>query len=292
MEDYPKLESVTDIHQGIHWKGSESRKRGQKRTDVISDVEKPGYKKGFPRVKNCLTQYSIKGEQYLSLNPKDQHDNAYKHPWRLPKAVCNAFRLSRKMWRIAAVADQIGLAFSKQFFAFWPRQTVSIYAIAALLNSPITNAYSFDKDSDKDNRIKTFRSLPIPPIEHLVSGGKIDALSRELHSLIENRRQILFGLATDSLKETLLQIDAAILQAYDLPPALERELLDQFQGEPRPIPFVEFNGYYPSGFTAYIPLHELISDEFQEARADRLLDRITPVYDHEISEMLSWLNED
>ncbi|MCI0489753.1 MAG: SAM-dependent methyltransferase [Blastocatellia bacterium] len=291
MEEYPKLGSVTTIHQGIHWKGRSRKSKGH-RTDVISDIEKPGYMKGFARVEGSLLQYGIKGQQYLSLLPKDQHDNAFKYPWKFPKAVCNAARLGGRSWRIGAVADSVGMAFSKQFFAFWPDKSISIYALAALLNSPVANAYSFDKDEERDNRIKTFRSLPIPPPEYLVSGRRIDMLSRELHYRIEERQKSSSRSATHSLMALLLQLDAAILQAYDLPPVLERELLDSFREVARPIPFVEFDGYYSEGFTAYIPLYELISEEFQEARADRLLARLTTVYDRKISEMLNWLNEE
>lgn len=292
LEGFPTLEQEVDIHQGIHWKGRKGKhKRGERRTDVISDNETPGFIKGVPRVEDHLTQYSLKGHQYLSLCPEHQKDNSYKYPWNKPKAVCNAFRLRRSPWRVGAVADPLGLAFSKQFFAFWPSGATSIYALAALLNSPVTNAWCFTRDLQIENRKQTLCALPIPPPEYLAPEQEIDTLSRELHRRIQKSDEILQAGDGAALKQLLLQIDAAILKAYDLPPVLERELLDTFQGVPRPVPF-EFNGYYPQNFSAYLPLHELISEEFKDARVDLLLERLEPVYDSKISEMVAWLAGD
>lgn len=289
LEGFPILEQTTDIHQGIHWKGREGEfKRSEHRTDVILDKGSPGFMKGFARVEDHLDQFLIQGAQYLSLRPEDQKDNAYKYSWDKPKAVCNAARLDRKAWRLGAVADSIGLAFSKQFFAFWPNEEISIYSLAALLNSPIANAWCSTNDLQIDNRIQTLRALPVPHSSFLMMGEEIDLLSREMHRRIQEGQNILEASDQLDLKQLLLQLDATILKAYDLPPVLERELLDMFQGLPRPVPF-EFNGYYPQNFTAYLPLHELISDEFQEARANRLLERLEPVYDPKVSEMVGWL---
>lgn len=291
LEGFPILEQVADIHRGIHWKGRKKQyNRGERRTDVVSDHKQPGFKQGVARVEDHLAQYSIRGLQYLSLRPDDQENNAYQYSWNEPKAVCNAARLSRSPWRVGAVADSIGLAFSKQFFAFWPNNGISIYALSAFLNSPVANAWSFSRDLQIDNRIQTLRALPIPSSTYLELGKEIDVLSRELHNRLQEDQVFTPSAENGALKNLLLRLDAAILNAYDLPPVLEREMLDLFQGVPRPVPF-EFNGYYPQNFTAYLPLHELISEEFQEARVDHSLERLEPVYDSKISEMITWLTQ-
>ena len=281
LNEYPQLAGETEIHRGLMWLPA-SKKRGRKLDKYVSQVPKEGYVKGFARVEDALSQYSIKGQAYLSLRAKDQYDDAYLHRWDKPKVVCNAARRMRSPWRIAAIADPTGLAFSQRFMAFWP-QRISIYSLAALLNSPICNAFLFAKEGERSpNHKRTFKQFPIPhDITVFEQGGIIDLLSRELH------KETSFS---DELGATnaLLQIDAEILTAYDLPPKLERELLDTFQGEKRPIP-LRFTGYYPEDFEAYIPLHELISPEFYEARADRLLDRLTFVHDPVISEAIALL---
>jgi hypothetical protein len=267
---------------------SSSGKSDKRQEDFISKREKRGYAKGYARVKDHLLQFALKGElEYLSLRPEDHYerDNAYTHPWNLPKVVCNAARLQRAPWRLGAVADSVGLAFSQRFLAVWPTKAVSIYALAGLLNSPLTNAYFFAKEEDRDNRLKTLKSLPLPAVSYLAAGGKIDTLSRDLHRFF-SRRQFDEGKA----KRMLLELDAEILRAYHLPPNLEYELLDTFQGIERPLPPpLEFTGYYPKDFDAYIPLHELISPDFEDARADRLLERLVMINDPEVSEAMAML---
>jgi hypothetical protein len=280
----PKIGTEIEVHRGLMWISS-SGKSDKSPEDFISDHEKRGYMKGFDKAQGHLLQYALQGAPlYLSLRPEDQYDYAYEHAWDKPKVICNAIRLSRGPWRLGAVADPIGMAFSQSFLAIWPKGRASIFALAALFNSPIANGYFYAKDTGKHNRNKTLKSLPLSPALHLESGGTIDSLSREMHRLIQRRR-------ADEAKTILMQLEAEILRAYDLPPVLERELLDTFQGKERPVPF-EFSGYYPEGLDAYIPLHELISPAFVQARADRILERLVPVNDPVISEAMALLREE
>lgn len=281
LDDLPKLASEVEAHRGLVWISSSSKSK-RLPEEFISETEKRGYRKGFALVQGHLTQYGLRGEpKFLSIRPEDQYRNAYENLWQKPKVLCNAIRLRRSPWRLGAAADLAGMVFSQSFLAIWPTGDVSVFALAALLNSPIANAYVYAKDTGKHNRNKTIKSIPLPPTLRLQAGGTIDLLSREMHRLVQRRR-------VDEAKATLLQIDAEILRAYDLPPRLERELLDTFQGKERPVPF-EFVGYYPENFEAYIPLHELISPEFEEARADRLLERLVFINDPEISEAMAIL---
>jgi hypothetical protein len=63
----------------------------------------------------------------------------------------------------------------------------------------------------------------------------------------------------------LLALDAEVLKLYDLPPRLERQLLDLFTEVERKGVGCEFRGYYPPGLDAYVPLHELISEEYERS---------------------------
>jgi hypothetical protein len=225
---FPTLGNETDIHRGVNWKSSKDSYRERER-HVISNYEQPGYMEGFARVEGHLMQFVIQSPQYLSMRPEDQYDNAYMLPWVRPKVVCNTARLTRGPWRIGATADPIGRAFSQRFFALWPTGKVSIYALAALLNSPLANAFVYAHEEDRDNRVKTLRAMPIPQIPYLEADEEIDLLSKKLHNHIAN-------MEFDKAKHNLVELDAAILRAYNLPLSLERELLNIFQSVDRPIP--------------------------------------------------------
>jgi hypothetical protein len=56
-----------------------------------------------------------------------------------------------------------------------------------------------------------------------------------------------------------LSVDVEVLRLYELPPPLERELLDLFAGWPRVgVPF-RFDGYFPPHFGDCLPLHDLLA---------------------------------
>ena len=79
------------------------------------------------------------------------------------------------------------------------------------------------------------------------------------------------GLQSQNRDETarsaLLRLDAEILRLYDLPPRLERELLDLFAGHQRAgVPFT-FERYYPEGYEPWFSLHEYLSQEYKSSTA-------------------------
>jgi len=77
----------------------------------------------------------------------------------------------------------------------------------------------------------------------------------------------------------LQHVDAEILRLYDLPPRLERQLLDLFSGfRRRGVPF-NFSRYFPEDFKPYFPLHVYLSEEYQRSTAGALRKRYKPVTD-------------
>jgi hypothetical protein len=66
------------------------------------------------------------------------------------------------------------------------------------------------------------------------------------------------------LLSLLYRIDAAVLKAYDLPPRLERELLDYFKDFERPTVH-PWRHWLPDHFEPFIPLHEYFSETYQKA---------------------------
>jgi hypothetical protein len=71
-------------------------------------------------------------------------------------------------------------------------------------------------------------------------------------------------------------IDSLILKAYDLPPRIERKLLDFFNDYPRPVP-VPFPNYFPADFKPCLPLYHYLSMDSQQASMGELLTHIAPV---------------
>jgi len=266
------LESVAELHKGINWIPRTDGESRTERTDVAADTKKPGHHRGVEKMRGNLSQFHIRRFRYLSLLEKDQspRDKAWKLDWDKRKVVCNAARFERQSpWRIAAWADPEGLAFTKEFFAIWPQDGVSEFAVAAILCSPICNAYSFTHDLERHNHISTLRRFPIPPITCLRNSGELHKRSKKLQSLLSKRT-----IDVETVIGELFRLDTAVLNAYGLSDRDQRQLLDQFQGWSRPVA-ANFTGYFPEHFRDVISLTDLVTIRYDwEAANDRRCDLI------------------
>ena len=66
-------------------------------------------------------------------------------------------------------------------------------------------------------------------------------------------------------RQNMLAIDAEVMHLYDLPPRLERQVLDLFNGRRRKGVDFPFDRYFPEDFESWIPLHEYLSEEYQRS---------------------------
>ena len=94
------------------------------------------------------------------------------------------------------------------------------------------------------------------------------------------------------LRSIALHLDSLILDLYDLPPRLERGLLDLFAGNNRVgVPF-QLDRYFPEDFEPLLHLHEYLSEEFQNSQASALLKSHKTFSQPEVSEALRRATED
>ena len=94
----------------------------------------------------------------------------------------------------------------------------------------------------------------------------------------------------DECIKILFRIDGLVLKAYDLPPRLERKLLDFFRRYPRPVPF-PFPDYFSADFKPCIPLSQYLEMDIKQASAGELLKRIEPIDSEVIHEFVMDLEE-
>ncbi len=99
------------------------------------------------------------------------------------------------------------------------------------------------------------------PIPATLPAQLAELVSRYVELL---RAPPILGDADEQLAHLLAKVDAAVLEAYDLPLRLERQLLAFFEGSPRPVahPWDHWNNRYPApGLT----LAERLSGRFNAA---------------------------
>lgn len=248
----PMLGGRLKVHRGIEWNYAQDQAR--------SRDEQPGYRRGFATARN-LKQYVLPQSVWLDCRPEMLRGNAIDHSWDKPKLMANAGRLSRGPWRIAATSDRSGLVGSQQWFGMWPHGDANdgdLAALAAIINGPVANAYLAVHSPAKGIRISVVNAIPIP------------AALPDVAELVADYRRLLTDaeLLSDRdarLRELLVEIDARVLAAYDLPPRLERELLDYFGAAERPVmhDWSNWNLLYP---TPGLTLAERLSGRFRPGR--------------------------
>jgi len=289
LSGHPTLGDVAEVHRGIEFSlplDEEHRDR------LLSQTPRPGLARGLHTVPEHLDEILVaKGHVWLNTADDLMRRKAHLLPWDRPKVIVNAATVSRGPWRLVVCPDTSGLVCYQRFHGVWPRGAWPVNALAAVLNGPVANAYVRDHEGKRDNRVVTLRRIPIPDLDDTA----LERLEALVGEYLDVRGQpdglALSPLRLPKLRACLQRIDAVVLKGYDLPPRLERKLLDQFTGHRRPVPF-PFNGFFPCGFTACIPYDEYVSEGFGRASAKATLKRLQPIRDeavHEAMEHLRWL---
>jgi hypothetical protein len=260
LAESPVLGSVAELHRGLEWTTDQSEASRPKAS--------PGFLRGLHRSGESLAQFEVKQAVYLDTRTSNLRGGAMKYPWASPKLIANAIRTSRSTWRLAATVDMAGLLVPQQFYGIWLRDsrepTLSLVELCAILNSPLANAFSFVHDEQKHLRKETLQRLPLPSAR----------ISREVESLIDEYVAAsagddgpLFSSRPKSAHDLLMEIDAVVLKAYDLPPKLERELL-RFMSEGQRPSRADFEGYPGIGSQdAAISLHKQLAMSTLDMRA-------------------------
>jgi len=254
----PTLVDIADIGRGIeHKSGLDIELRR-------SFSKKPGFQKGF---------YDYDENPHINMPPNLVWLNTlpeYVQTYRSgasnkPKILVNRIRGGRSPWRLRAWLDAKGYPFGKAFISVTPKADISLFAIWALLNSPFVNTYLSDHCMERDNKEGALKKIPVPEIAAL---SKIEKIAKNYFELSKQQGHFMSSDEQELLveKEKLLfAIDAEVMHLYDLPPRLEKQLLDFFYEYPRKGVDFKFDRYFPEGFESWIPLHEYLSEEYQRS---------------------------
>jgi hypothetical protein len=274
LEDYPRLRSKLRPRWGLRWT--------YKQTNAWSDRPREEFQPGVFSAKHHK-QFFIGRTVFLDFRPRFVRE-AYDQEWDKPKLIINATRLSRGPWRLGAFVDLKGLLYSQQFYGLWPNAPLEkheLFALSAILNGPVANAFIYTHSPDYRFRAAAVRRIPIPQLLPMSLGDLVAEYSARL-----NKPRLL----TDPhLPNLLSQIDAAVLKAYDLPPRLERELLELFRRTKRPVAH-DWEHWLPENFKPYIPLHRYLSPEYATATSGRILDVLKPLPENEAAALREYLD--
>ncbi|HUT52539.1 MAG TPA: N-6 DNA methylase [bacterium] len=267
LNDNQRMDDIAEIGQGLSFKKKGVATSGT----TISDRPIEGFRKGFAKIGKDLQLHGKPQESWLNLDPKVLMSPRKGTAIGLPQVLMNHARVSRGSWRIKAFIDGDGHTFTTNYNALRPKsKDIPLEYLWALINSPLANAFAYSHSMKRHILAGTVKSIPIP---------RADSTDRELIAgLVTKYVTLASSHDTNKLKDSeniLLRIDAEVLRLYDLPPKMERELLDLFSGEKRPGVISFPNRYFPADLESYFHLHEYLSDEFGKSTSGKLIEKQT-----------------
>lgn len=197
------------------------------------------------------------------------------------KILVPAADLAGSAWPVRAFADYASLGATPAFLAVLPRSgSVPAEALEAILNGPLANAY-FTEFMSSELSKALIESLPLPRTKDYA--GIVAAVHRH--------KQIL-GAAMDApaasealreaLNDSLVRVDAAVLEAYFIAPWLEKDLLRTFvpRNAERRAGF-EFSSWWNDGYTGGLHLHNYVGPLYQKNKGAWILKAIEPLQEEE-----------
>ena len=257
----PRLGSIADGGQGLIYKG-EGLPQGAKTFEKERFV---GGVKGYALFGDDVKLHELPQEYWMNLSEEVIRRPMWGTETGKPQIIMNYARVGSGAWRIEALIDDKGRPVTSRFLVFRiDDDNWSLHGLWAFLNSPLANAYVYCNSMERDNLAGTVRDVPLPSVEGTAIRA-IEAPVREYFALVGKCDLEAGTDVQEEARRLLLSIDARVMRLYDLPPKMEKRVLDLFQGVQRKGVDFEFIGYYPDGFESAVPLHEYISEEYQRS---------------------------
>ena len=272
-QSLPRFNDIAKIGKGLEYKGKHSL---SETAQTISTTHFPGAVRGFARLTSGLRIDSQPPEVWMSIDSGVISRPRSGTTTGVPQILLNYGWVSRSSWCLKAIIDRAGHAVTSRFLTIRPlSESTPLEFFWALCNSPFANAYIYTHSDKRAVLSGTVRAMPTPRTTHAGIQRVVEAVHTYLNAVGSS-------LATSILDERdscelLKQVDAAILRLYDMPPRLERQVLDLFAGRQRPgVPF-SFNRYFPEGFEPCFPLYTYLSEDYQRSTAGELRARYESV---------------
>jgi hypothetical protein len=270
--NFPAIASIAEVGRGIEFKNVEKSTSRIKFEEAKQGFVK--FQKTIPGPKGQRKKVDIKITELPDLYWMDLSDKAianprYGKPTGQQQVLLNYARISNTPWRLEALIDKKGRAVSNRFLAVRPTSVEwDTRIIFAILSSPLSNAFAYCTSMERDNLESTIRNIPIPKYNQEEFTNVIELVDNYFELYEEERRIFRAEVGAEQARKILVSIDAKILSLYDLPPKMEKRILDLFQGVQRKGVDFKFEGYYPEGFESAVPLHEYLSEEYQRSTVD------------------------
>ena len=266
LHDYHTLGDIADVGQGFSFHGRDLPAN----TTTLSRTCRPGFRPCFAKATGDPPIFGTPQRWWMNTDPAVILSARRGLNAVAGQVLVNHARTARGPWTMKAWVDHEGLAVKGNFLVVRSiAPDVPPLVLWALLNSPVANAYVYCRATKRHIIHGDLLRLPIPPIGDKAKHTLVTAARYYVDLAQKHDADFMQSDLQDTIRQALLALDAEVLRLYDLPPRLEHQLLDLFTGVERKGVGCEFRGYYPPGLDAYVPLHELISEDYARSTLGR-----------------------
>ena len=270
---FPRLKKVAIVRKGLEYKSMcpeeetfDSKKHLPPNALTISEHEFPDAVRGYAKFKEGIKLTENPPLAWMNLDVSVIRRPGFGMERGVHQVLLNYARVSHQPWRLKALIDSPGHPVTSSFLVIRPKlKGWQLKIFWALLNSPFANAFAYCNSLERLNLKGMVENIPLPACD-ISSLCHLSGLVQDYFDLYDSRGKILQSeVDAKEVKRRMLAIDAEVMRLYDLPPRLERQVLDLFEGWERKGVDFKFDRYYPEGFESWIPLHEYLSEEYQRS---------------------------
>lgn len=262
LRSHPRLEQSVYVQKGFEFKNS--KEAGRRVSE--SDHEIRGRHRAYLRADDGYPIWSTPTPKWIEYSPKILRERGGGAKPGKPQVILNYARVSRRPWRQKAVIDSDGCPVTTSFLVFRPTQELPLPVLWAILNSPLANAYGFSITSKRQVTPREWRGFPMPRLSaNDVSKIEIAAAAYRNAAIRLHDDRNHRGVTEADVQNRLMQMDAAVLKAYGLPPSLEQQMLAIFDDVDRPGVGCRFTSYPQVPTSVHLPFHlRLLLPRFHE----------------------------
>lgn len=242
LEAVPRLGETFDVQQGFQFKAKDAL--GSR--SVVSPVPKTGFTKAVLNPRDDYTAWELPRSEWVDLRRGNVRRPGATTVLGVPQVVLN-YAGPRESWRFIPVVDAEGVAISSRFLAMRKRVNHghTMLTLWAVMLSPIANAFAYSWSGKRQTLVREWLAMPLP-LPTLEQAREIETAAEAYLAIARPTSHFMpVGVDEPAIKRALLELDAAVLRLYNLPSALERQLLTIFDGVDRLGVGCPFSGYPP-----------------------------------------------
>ncbi|MCI0387521.1 MAG: N-6 DNA methylase [Acidobacteria bacterium] len=235
--------------------------------------------RGFARLRHSLLTHQKPDIVWLNLSPSVIRSSGLGATTGMRQVLLNYARVSREEWRLKAFLDEEGHPVTTRFLVIRPKdKKLPIEVLWGICNSPFANAFSYSYSTKRDVLAGLMRLMPVPDVRSKNLAPLLNAVMAYLKAA-RSEDILISPTFQDELKTLHWRVDAEVLRLYELPPRLERQLLNLFSGvKRRGVPFEQYE-YFPKEFKEPLTLIELLMitadwEKTNERRAELIFKKV------------------